>query len=231
MASDAAGGRDASASAGEASRSESGGPEPAPLKRREKLQNTRAAILESALSHFARRGYEGASTRDIAESAGVRHGMIRHIYGTKDELWRQAISFLFERMHAEMAPSLAQFESGDGRAFWKAWVRWYIGYCSRHPEHARLMIQQSIMEGPQMEWAAQQFIRDRHNWYFPTIERMKAAGELPNVDTLSLFFMIGSACQMMYVLAPEIKAVDGRDVFDPIEIEKHIEAVTTVFLR
>jgi len=199
--------------------------------RAQKLQNTRLAILESALSHFARRGFQGASTREIAQTAGVRHGMIRHIYGSKDELWREVIGFLFERMNAEMPAAVVDPENQDDIVYWKKWVRWYIGYSARHPDHGRLMVQQSILQGPQLEWAAEQFIRSRHLRHFPAIERMKANGHLPNVDTVSLFFMINAACQMIYVLAPEIKAVDGRDVFDPREIEKHIDAVFVTFLR
>jgi TetR/AcrR family transcriptional regulator len=206
-------------------------PRKAPASRSQKLENTRTAILESALSHFARRGYEGASTREISLTAGVRHGMIRHIYGSKDQLWREVIGYLFERMQAEMPPAVAEPERQDDVAYWKKWVRWYIGYCARHPEHARLMVQQSIMQGPRLEWAAEQFIRSRHLQHFPTIDRMKAAGRLPGVDSVSLFFMINAACQMLYVLAPEVKAVDGRDVFDPLEIEKHVEAVVRTFLR
>jgi AcrR family transcriptional regulator len=201
------------------------------MTRAEKLQRTRVAILESALTHFAKRGFEGASTRDIAESAGVQHGMIRHIYGSKDDLWRQVIAYLFERMHAEMAPILADMMKYDDEAVWRKWVAWYIRYCARHPEHARLMIQQSIMEGPRLEWAAQEFIRSRHLWHFPWLERMKAKRLFPDVDSVSLFFMITASCQMVYVLAPEIKAVDGRDVFDPEQIERHIDAVCAVFLR
>jgi TetR/AcrR family transcriptional regulator len=206
-------------------------PDKAPSSRSRKLESTRTAILESALSHFARRGFEGASTREISQTAGVRHGMIRHIYGSKDQLWRDVIGYLFERMQAEMPPTAAEPERQDDVGYWKKWVRWYIGYCARHPEHARLMVQQSIMQGPRLEWAAEQFIRSRHLQHFPTIERLKSRGHLPEVDTVSLFFMMTAACQMIYVLAPEVKAVDGRDVFDPLEIDKHVEAVVRTFLR
>src|SRR5512139_3079821 len=69
--------------------------------RKQRLNNTRVAILQSALDHFGKVGFEGASLRDIAADAGVNHAMIRHIYGTKQELWRQAITYLFERTNSE----------------------------------------------------------------------------------------------------------------------------------
>ena len=43
--------------------------------------------------------------------------------------------------------------------------------------------------------------------------------------------MMTAAAQMPYLLAPEIKAVAGRDPHDPKEIAAHAEAVIRAFLR
>lgn len=51
----------------------------------------RAALLQAALSHFAERGFEGASTRAIAERAGVPQGLVRHHFGSKDGLFREVV--------------------------------------------------------------------------------------------------------------------------------------------
>ncbi len=49
----------------------------------------RARIREAALSHFAEEGYERATVRGIARTAGVSPGLLRHHFGSKQEL-RQA---------------------------------------------------------------------------------------------------------------------------------------------
>ncbi len=49
----------------------------------------RARIREAALRHFAEDGYERATIRGIARTAGVSPGLLRHHFGSKDEL-RQA---------------------------------------------------------------------------------------------------------------------------------------------
>ena len=116
--------------------------------REARLETTRAALLASALDHFAKRGFAGASLREIAADAGVQHGMIRHVYRTKEELWRQVIAFLFERMEQEMPEDIATAQPDGRRESAERWIRWYVGYCARHPEHARLMVQQSILDGP-----------------------------------------------------------------------------------
>ncbi|HEY0942007.1 MAG TPA: TetR/AcrR family transcriptional regulator [Steroidobacter sp.] len=201
------------------------------IPRSERLENTRAAILESALEHFARDGFEGASVRKIAAQAGVNHGMIRHIYGSKEELWQEAITFLFERLDAAVNVD-AEIASGmDDRTLFETYVRRYVHYCAAHPEHARIMIQQSAMAGPQLEWAAKRFIRARHMVMYAPMKRLREQGQLPDLDPISLTFCLAGSCQTYFLLAPEVRALAGRDVFSPEEVEHHAQTVIQLFLR
>ena len=51
----------------------------------------RAALRDAALAAFAARGFEGASTREIAQRAGVPQGLIRYHFGAKEQLWRELV--------------------------------------------------------------------------------------------------------------------------------------------
>jgi AcrR family transcriptional regulator len=55
--------------------------------RRPGNQDTREAILKAARKTFAERGYDGASIRAIATSAGVDPALVHHYFGTKDDLF------------------------------------------------------------------------------------------------------------------------------------------------
>src|SRR5262249_38857665 len=55
--------------------------------RRPGNQDTREAILAAARDAFAERGFDGASIRTIATSAGVDPALVHHYFGTKDELF------------------------------------------------------------------------------------------------------------------------------------------------
>ncbi|MFB9876583.1 TetR/AcrR family transcriptional regulator [Planobispora siamensis] len=46
----------------------------------------RARIRDAAIRHFGERGYEGATLRGIAETAGVSLGLVRHHFGSKQGL-------------------------------------------------------------------------------------------------------------------------------------------------
>ncbi|MDG4827032.1 TetR family transcriptional regulator [Asanoa sp. WMMD1127] len=49
--------------------------------------DTRDAILAAARTAFAEKGYDGASIRHIATSAGVDPALVHHYFGTKDKLF------------------------------------------------------------------------------------------------------------------------------------------------
>ncbi|MCW2640816.1 MAG: transcriptional regulator, TetR family [Dactylosporangium sp.] len=59
--------------------------------RRPGNQDTREAILAAARQAFAERGYDKASIRQIATSAGVDPALVHHYFGAKDQLFLAAI--------------------------------------------------------------------------------------------------------------------------------------------
>lgn len=59
----------------------------------------RARIREAALKHFAEEGYERATIRAIAQTAGVSPGLLRHHYGSKEALRQACDEYVFETLH------------------------------------------------------------------------------------------------------------------------------------
>jgi AcrR family transcriptional regulator len=59
--------------------------------RRPGNQDTRQAILAAARRAFAEKGFDGASIRYIATSAGVDPALVHHYFGSKDQLFVAAI--------------------------------------------------------------------------------------------------------------------------------------------
>jgi AcrR family transcriptional regulator len=58
----------------------------------------RARIREAAIRHFADDGYERATIRAIAASAGVSAGLLRHHFGSKEELRRACDEHIAETL-------------------------------------------------------------------------------------------------------------------------------------
>ncbi len=60
--------------------------EPQLTERERKALARKAHILETALKLFARHGFDGTSTKQIAQTAGIAEGLIFHYFPTKDDL-------------------------------------------------------------------------------------------------------------------------------------------------
>ena len=64
----------------------------------------RQLILDAAVRVFARRGYHASRVGDIAEEAGIAHGLLYHYFGSKEDvlrtIFRESWSALLDAFHA-----------------------------------------------------------------------------------------------------------------------------------
>ena len=71
-------------------------------------EDTRRRILETALALFSAGGFEGTSTRDIAERAGVNLPAIQYYFGSKEGLYRAAIAHIGDQARQAIEPIAAR---------------------------------------------------------------------------------------------------------------------------
>jgi TetR/AcrR family transcriptional regulator, fatty acid metabolism regulator protein len=73
-------------------------------ERPQAAEEKRRIILDAAVRVFARDGYHTSRVGDIAEEAGVAHGLLYHYFSSKEEVlatvFRENWSELLERFHA-----------------------------------------------------------------------------------------------------------------------------------
>jgi TetR/AcrR family transcriptional regulator, regulator of cefoperazone and chloramphenicol sensitivity len=67
-------------------------------------EETRGRVLDAALELFAASGFEGASTRTIAERAGVNLPAIQYYFGSKEGLYRAVVEQFSQEMQAGVVP-------------------------------------------------------------------------------------------------------------------------------
>jgi AcrR family transcriptional regulator len=59
------------------------------------------ALIEAAIHHFARHGYEGSSLRDIANEAGAPLSTIDRYFGSKAELFRAVLRHVWSEVERD----------------------------------------------------------------------------------------------------------------------------------
>lgn len=80
--------------------------------RRSGDSGSKAAILEAAKTQFAEYGYDGATIRAIAATAGVDPALVHHFYGNKERLFAAAMELPVVPSEAITA-ALARREPGS----------------------------------------------------------------------------------------------------------------------
>jgi TetR/AcrR family transcriptional regulator len=194
---------------------------------------TRASILHAALDAFAADGFEGASTRQIAAKAGVHHGLIKYHFTSKDLLWREAVTYLFERQAQEVVlPSPEEARFADPRDYARHVLRTRALYWSRHPQHARLMVQESCTDSERLRWLVEEHGRQTARVGEQFVAFLKEHGLVPReAPTVSLVYIIMGASQLFFTLAPEVQHTWGVNPADPQAIDDHIDALLSVLIR
>ena len=195
------------------------------VAREAKKERTQASILQAALELFAERGFEAASVRDISARAGVTHAVIRLHFGTKEKLWRSALAFLFERFSEEMNAEDVDRGRRTVRQEIEAFVRRYVHYCARHPEHVRITVQASLQASEGFGWSVDTFVTPGHRSITPLFKRAMADGLLPDVPVMSMIYIVSAASQMIFALADEAKRIYGTDVLSLDVVERHADAI------
>jgi AcrR family transcriptional regulator len=83
-------------------------------------EEKRKSLLDAAVRVFARSGYHGARVGDIAEEAGVAHGLLYHYFSSKEEvlqtIFRENWGELIERFRAVEAAEEPASEKLEGIA-------------------------------------------------------------------------------------------------------------------
>lgn len=195
------------------------------------VEDTRAAILQAALTLFSERGFDGAAMRDIAAAAGVEHSLLRYHFTDKASLWRAALSDLIAHMNTQMSASRRASRGLPPLERFKAFLRDYVRYCARHPEHARIMVQEASGDNDRVAWIAAEIVGPQHRGLGAMLETLMAQGHLPRLPVRALIYIVSAAAQAPFTLAYEVRHAYGVDTTTEAEIEAHADALIAVLLR
>ncbi|WP_374574426.1 TetR/AcrR family transcriptional regulator [Phenylobacterium sp.] len=186
----------------------------------------------AALEEFSGKGFDGASTREIAARAGVHHALIKYHFKSKDQLWRAATAYLFER-EAELVdrPDPADPAFADPKTYARELLRRHVRYWAHHPEHTRVVLQESFRDSERLRWVvetqAQHWVRMGQTY----TDYLKAHGLAPaNLPTANMAYVLVGASQLFFAVAPQARLLWGVDPSEPETIEAHIDTLVAMLL-
>ena len=186
---------------------------------------TRDRILAAAVDLFSERSFDGATTREIAQRAGVTQPLLNYHYRSKDELWRAAVDSLFERLRQAMAERVEGLRGVDARTSARLRVREFVTFSARNPALHRIITQECKADGPRMDHLVERHVRPLYDSTVELFERLAADGIVPAIPAAHLYYLLTGAGPTMFVLGPECRRLTGLDPESDEVIEAHADAV------
>ena len=147
----------------------------------------RERILGAALRSFSEKGYDGATTREIASRAQVPLGLLRYYFGDKLKLWQAAVDRAFGEIRSGLDAAAIAPQSGDTLAGIRASIRAHVHYVASHPEFVCLMHDEGKRRGPRMRGRVDRHVKPLFEQVVPMIRHLQELGRLPD-DIASLHF-------------------------------------------
>jgi len=201
-----------------------------PLRRKPAphAEATRDRIVAAAVASFAHKGFEAASTREIARAAGVEQGLLTYHFPSKDDLWRAAAERVFTVLQESVGEQLSALEDVDPAERGREVVRAYVRTMAANPEFFRFIVDQGNRSDARQRWLVDKHIK-------PGVEAMKRLGILRAIgaeeDRLphALFAMLGAG-SLIFAVPQNCRRLTGLDPRKPEAIEAHADFVADLIL-
>lgn len=177
-------------------------------------------ILSAALAAFAERGFDGASTREIAAAAGVPQGLVTYHYASKQALWEAAVDWVFGELTRELGAAADALRDVPPLERLRATMKRYARFAARHPELHRFMTHEGGYDGPRLRWLVDRHIRPL---YERSVAQIREAA--PSLDAAHFHYVLIGAVTHLFAVAPEVARVTGRDPRTPEQVDAHARAV------
>lgn len=167
----------------------------------------RERILEAAVHLFGRHGFDGTSLRALADEAQVSWGLIRFYFGSKEGL-REAAEALVQARYLGLVSEGAGIASLEG-------LFDRIDKEKHLPDDARFLRRAFIEERP----IAQSFLQHLFAAERESLAESALLGSFPEEEWIADPLQSIATRLGYLMLAPQIKAVLGRDVFSASELK------------
>ncbi len=192
--------------------------------------DTKERILEAALEAFAERGFEGATTRDIAGRADVNLGLIKYYFGDKLSLWKAAVDRAFAGLFAELGPALEEAGELTDAERLELLLRRATRYVGRHPEFVRLMNDEGKRKGSRMRWLVDRHVKPMYDAVEVLLLRARGRGVYPaHIEPVHFHYAVIGALGLFFHAAEEVRRLTGVDPTDESAIEAHADTLVFLF--
>jgi len=204
--------------------------EPPARRQQQRSKVTQAKLLDAAAEAFAENGFNGTSTRDIAERAGVHHPLITYHFKNKDQLWRAAADRIFKNFRRTLEKASQELSEECPKKRIVALIRIYVHYAKKQPALHNVLMREASYPNERLDWLIETHLKPLFQTSFDLIEELQRLGVAPPGNAKLLFNMIRLSSAGLLSLGNELKASSDIDIDSAATLDEISEMIVTVFL-
>jgi len=203
------------------------------LSMRRTRESIREQLLDSALVEFGAKGFDGASTRSIAQRADAHQPQINYHFASKEALWAAAVDHLFGLLGAELADLALPAGTDDpaelASAFAEA-IRRFVWFAAAHPELNQIMVHEATEDSDRLRWMVERHVRPLYDATRAVWQRLRDAGIAAPIDPAMIHYVIVGAASLPFINAPEARILTAAEPTDPAWVDAHANGLVATLL-
>jgi TetR/AcrR family transcriptional regulator len=169
-------------------------------------------LLDVAIELFAANGYDAVSTTQVAKAAGLTQSIVHYHFGTKEQLWKSAVTRLVNRRGLVFEAVPHEFKDIEPIARIKILLRRLFRANVREPNYSRIVMQEAMGNGERMQWLLDQHLVRGYGVIDSMLQDAIANGSMRRMPFHGLSNILTSVASGTVLLGHVTRAIYGVDL-------------------
>ena len=163
-------------------------------------EQTKRDILKAGLHCFATEGFNSTTLRSIAGHANTTHGLLRHHFGSKENLWKACVSFGVDQTAQLQLPMLEQITHKNAVESIELVARAMINNAAKNPDIWRLLTFEALKNSDRLDYILD-LIWPIHKKIEPLFGLVQKQGYFLNFNNNNFFLFLVSwaRCLLLFL--------------------------------
>jgi TetR/AcrR family transcriptional regulator len=187
----------------------------------------RSRILSAAEEVFAERGYAGATTREIAERAGIGKRMLFYYFPSKEAVYRAVL----ERIITGLVGIYQQTRGEPGPVGLADGIEAITHFTAQNLPAMKVWLREIIDDGPHLPDLTRRYMAPLYEQAGAGVARNMASGAFRAGDPMHALVNVGGITLFYFLIAPMLRLVWDRDPLSPEAVVERAQAARDCLLH
>jgi len=178
----------------------------------------REQILLAAEQVFAKRGFKGTTTREVAQQAGIASSLIFYYFKNKMALYEAVFQNFFEQLEELMQQNLNLDLDRLGKL--KQFLFTFTDFASGHRNMMRILLREIIDNGRIVQKVAQDYLKPLYKIGVDFLKEGQREALFKEVDPLHYIHSFIGMNLFYFIGGPALLAVGAEDPYGAEEVER-----------